>query len=118
MIEPSKLSQPISPKDNNEIVEISSTETDDSDEEEEESIDLCEFPFLREIDAYLNGDLSSGAMESSDSSWVKTETEEDEESTSDNANIQSEPRESPGIARLQNSSEIQFLHHSKEWWVL
>ena len=43
MIEPTKMSAPMSPKDNNDIVEISSIELEDS-EDEEKSIDSCEFP--------------------------------------------------------------------------
>ena len=54
---------------------------------EEESVDSCEFPSLRKIDAYLNEDISSGAMESSDSSRVKTETEDDEDETTDNTAV-------------------------------
>ena len=107
---------PLSPKESNEIIEISSTELDNSDGEEE-SIDSCEFPFLRKIDAHLNGDLSSVAIESSDSSWVKTETEDDEDETADHTTVQSSC--SPRIERAsrhrkqQSSSEIQCRLPSK-----
>ena len=98
MIEPARQNSTDSShqQDSNEIIEISSTETDSDDDDDADSASSSDFPLLRKIDEYLNGEISSGALESSDSSIIKTETEDDSEIS---GNQQVDPALSPSPQR-------------------